>query len=141
MASTRLPTDKSLHPEIRSIVSLATAHTQKVYFSGPLVYTFERRPDGCLYYEDNKGGDWRNVWAQLSGTTLSIWDTGERKMVRQPRVGKHPSSSVNVTEPVSAPFLLHCLRDSTKPSSPGRASSRYWHNKVHKTGSPFLRIL
>lgn len=60
-----------LHPEIRSIVQLTIAHAHKIYFSGPLVRRIERQPDG---HRPSKDDGWTNVWAQLGGTTLSIWD-------------------------------------------------------------------
>ncbi|OCH95342.1 hypothetical protein OBBRIDRAFT_788219 [Obba rivulosa] len=63
-----------LHPEIRSVVQLTMAHAHKVYFSGPLVRKIERQPDG---QRPTKGEDWRDVWAQLGGTTLSVWDMQE----------------------------------------------------------------
>lgn len=82
------------------------AHTQKIYFSGPLVHKLERNPDG----QKPHNAGWHDVWAQLYGTTLSIWDMGEVKIANQQ--GKEvPPSYVNVTEAVSPPFYLHHLRD------------------------------
>ena len=104
--------DASLHPEVRSIVSLTMAHTQKIYFSGPLVHKFDRNPDG---QKPHKEEVWHDVWAQLYGTTLSIWDMGEVKIANQQ--GKEvPPSYVNITEAVRPPFHLSYLRDSTKHS-------------------------
>lgn len=88
--------DPPLHPEIRSIVSLTMAHTQKIYFSGPLMHKLDRSPDG---HRPQKDGAWHDVWAQLYGTTLSIWNMGEVKMAN--KQGREvPPSYVNVTEAV-----------------------------------------
>ena len=115
MASTGSPTDEApLHPEIRSVVSLVVAHTRKIYFSGPLVYKFDRNPDGSKPHKDD---GWREVWAELSGATLSIWDMGEVKIASQQ--GKEvPPSYVNITEAVRPPFHLHLrLNETIIPSS------------------------
>jgi len=104
-----------IHPEIRSSVSLTMAHTQKIYFSGPLVYKHDRNPDGHKPHKDG----WHEVWAQLYGTTLSIWDMEEVKIANHQ--GKEvPPSYVNITEAVRLTFHLFYLRDSTKPPSPVR---------------------
>ena len=96
-----------LHPEIRSAVSLNTAHTQKIYFSGPLVHIFGRDPDG---HKPHKDEGCRDVWAQLYGTTLAIWDTAEVKIAT--RQGKEiPPSYANIVDAVRSPFLLYHLRD------------------------------
>jgi CCR4-NOT transcriptional complex subunit CAF120 len=63
-----------LHPEIRSVVRLTHAHAHKIYMSGPLIRKVERLPDG---HHPIKDEEWRDVWAQLGGTTLSIWDMEE----------------------------------------------------------------
>ena len=101
-----------LHPEIRSIVSLATAHTQKEYFAGPLVQ------------EARSSEAWHDIWAQLCGTTLSIWDRREKE--RTSRQGEEvPPSYVNVTEAVRPAFHLDYLRDDlTKPSPTVRPCHR-----------------
>ena len=124
--------DASLHPEIRSIVSLTVAQTQKIYFSGPLVHKFDRNPDGQKPRED---GGWRDVWAQLYGTTLSIWDMGEVKIANQQ--GKEvPPSYVNITEAVGSPLHLYHLRDSTKPPSPVRSCPRCYNPACDTDVSP-----
>ncbi|KAG1816038.1 uncharacterized protein BJ212DRAFT_1481112 [Suillus subaureus] len=64
-----------LHPNIHSIVQLTVAHACKVYFSGPLVKHVQCQPDG----QHPKDDGWVDVWAQLSSTTLSIWDMKEIK--------------------------------------------------------------
>lgn len=86
-----------LHPEIRSVVQLTLAHAHKVYFSGPLVRRIERQPDG---QKPTKDDGWKEVWAQLGGTTLSVWDMEEiREASKQ---GKQvPPAYINVTDAVS----------------------------------------
>jgi CCR4-NOT transcriptional complex subunit CAF120 len=89
--------DIPLHPEIRSVVQLTHAHAQKVYFSGPLVRRVERQPDGA---KPNKDEGWVDVWAQLGGTTLSVWDM--RAIEEASRQGREvPPTYVNVTDAVS----------------------------------------
>jgi CCR4-NOT transcriptional complex subunit CAF120 len=85
-----------LHPEIRSVVQLTLAHTRKIYFSGPLVRRIERQPDG---QRPSKDEGWTDVWAQLGGTTLSIWDM---KLTEEAsRQGKEvPPSYINITDAV-----------------------------------------
>ena len=87
-----------LHPEIRSVVGLTLAHTHKVYFSGPLVRKIERGGDG---QKPTKDEGWNEVWAQLGGTTLSIWDM---KLIQEANSqGKEvPPAYVNVTDAVSS---------------------------------------
>lgn len=96
----------ALHPEIRSIVNLTSAHGQKIYFSGPMVRRLERQPDGQRPAKDE---GWRHVWAQLGGTTLSLWDMKE--IDEASKQGKQvPPSYVNVTDAVSIVVNLnrHC---------------------------------
>lgn len=85
-----------LHPEIRSIVQLTLTHARKVYFSGPLIKRVQRQPDG----QRPKDDAWIDVWAQLGGTTLSIWDMKEID-----EANKHgrevPPTYVNMTDAVS----------------------------------------
>ena len=86
-----------LHPEIGSVVQLTIAHAHKIYFSGPLVHRFERRPDG---HTPHKEQGWTEVWAQLGGTTLSVWDMKEiQEASKQGR--EVPPSYINVTDAVS----------------------------------------
>lgn len=98
-----------LHPEIRSIVSLTVAHAHKVYFSGPLVRRAERNADG---QKPTKDEGWHDVWAQLGGTTLSIWDM--KQIEEASKVGKEvPPTYVNVTDAVScnccAIYISHSI--------------------------------
>ncbi len=87
-----------LHPEIRSVVQLIAAHGQKIYYSGPLIRRLERLPDG---QRPTKDEGWHDVWAQLGGTTLSLWDMKE--IEEASKQGKQvPPSYVNVTDAVSA---------------------------------------
>lgn len=86
-----------LHPEIRSIVQLNIAHGHKIYFSGPIIRHLERQPDGQRPAKDE---DWREVWGQLGGTTLSLWDMKE--IEEASKQGKQvPPSYINVTDAVS----------------------------------------
>jgi CCR4-NOT transcriptional complex subunit CAF120 len=96
-----LPPPPPLHPEIRSVVQLKVAHSTKVYFSGPLVKRIERQPDG---QKPNKDEGWVDVWAQLNGSTLSIWDM---KLVKEAgRQGKEvPPVYVNTINAVSAHLI------------------------------------
>jgi CCR4-NOT transcriptional complex subunit CAF120 len=88
---------QQLHPEIRSVVSLTHVHAHKVYMSGPLIRRIERLPDG---HQPLKDEDWRDVWAQLGGTTLSIWDMKEIEAAS--KQGKEvPPTYINVTDAVS----------------------------------------
>ena len=127
--------DAPLHPEVRSIVSLTMAHTQKIYFSGPLVHKLDRNPDG---HKPHKDEGWRDVWAQLYGSTLSIWDMGEVKIANQQ--GKEvPPSYVNITEAVRSSFhhvidatqqnlypqFVHVLGAITQPPTPTSPSRKY----------------
>jgi CCR4-NOT transcriptional complex subunit CAF120 len=85
-----------LHPEIRSIVQLTFAHTHKVYFSGPLVRRVERQADGQAPARDE---GWVEVWAQLGGTTLSVWDM--RAVEQASKEGREvPPAYLNVTDAV-----------------------------------------
>ena len=85
-----------LHPEIRSVVQLTFAHSHKIYFSGPLVRRIERQADG---QRPTKDEGWVDVWAQLGGTTLSIWDMKEiQEASKQGR--EVPPTYVNVMDAV-----------------------------------------
>jgi CCR4-NOT transcriptional complex subunit CAF120 len=88
----------SIHPEIRSVVQLTLAHARKVYFSGPLVRRVERQPDGARPHKDD---GWIDVWAQLGGTTLSIWDM--KSIAEASKEGKEvPPTYINIQDAVSA---------------------------------------
>ena len=110
--------DTPLHPEVRSSVSLTTAHMQKIYFSGPLVQILHKNPDGRKPHKDD---GWRNVWAQLYGTTLCIWERGEVEVeIANQLGGEVPPLYVNITEAVRSPFWQSYRRDSTKTLFPVR---------------------
>jgi len=88
------------HPEIRSVVTLTRAHAHKIYMSGPLIRRVERLPDG---HHPIKDEGWRDVWAQLGGTTLSIWDMKE--IGEASKQGKEaPPTYINVTDAVGLYF-------------------------------------
>jgi CCR4-NOT transcriptional complex subunit CAF120 len=104
-----------LHPEIRSIVSLVAAHAEKIYFSGPLVHKLESNPYSRKPHKDE---GWRDIWAQLTGATLSIWDMVEVKKAHQE--GREvPPSYVNITDAVRPPFIhtIHATQRIRHPSS------------------------
>ena len=68
--------------------------------SGPLIRRVERLPDG---HHPIKDEGWRDVWAQLGGTTLSIWDMKE--IDEASKQGKEvPPTYINVTDAVSLYF-------------------------------------
>jgi CCR4-NOT transcriptional complex subunit CAF120 len=97
MTQTTQATQLQLHPEIRSVVNLTHAHAHKVYMSGQMVRRIERLPDG---HQPTKDEGWRDVWAQLGGTTLSIWDMKE--IDEASKQGKEvPPTYINVTDAVS----------------------------------------
>ncbi|KAG1835076.1 hypothetical protein EV424DRAFT_1551768 [Suillus variegatus] len=95
-----------LHPEIRSIVQLTVAHARKVYFSGPLVKRVQRQPDGQRPKDDG----WFDIWAQLSGTTLSIWDMKEIEEASKKGL-EVPPTYVNITD-----AFVHVLGSVTGPA-------------------------
>lgn len=91
-----------LHPEIRSVVQLTIAHAHKIYFSGPLVRRIERQADG---QRPTKDEGWVDVWAQLGGTTLSVWDMKEiQEASKQGR--EVPPTYVNVMDAVRPCYFL-----------------------------------
>lgn len=110
------PAPPPLHPEIRSVVQLTIAHAHKIYFSGPLVRRFERQPDG---HKPTKDEGWTEVWAQLGGTTLSVWDMKEiQEASKQGR--EVPPSYINVTD-----AFIQVLGSVTVPATPTAPSKRY----------------
>jgi len=91
-----------LHPEIRSVVSLQAAQANKVYCAGNLIRRLERLPDGQRPVKDE---GWTEVFAQLGGTTLSVWDMNA--VNEAAKVGAQvPPSYINVTDAVS--FTSNC---------------------------------
>ena len=128
------PTSTPLHPEIRSLVQLTVAHAHKIYFSGPLVRRLERQPDG---QKPSKDDGWIEVWAQLGGTTLSIWDMKE--IQEASKQGKEvPPSYVNVQDAVCIfhpsltfsiltllPQFVQVLGSVTTPATSTLPSRRY----------------
>ncbi|KAH7884450.1 hypothetical protein F5I97DRAFT_1456898 [Phlebopus sp. FC_14] len=105
-----------LHPEIRSVVQLTLAHARKVYFSGPLVKRIERQPDGQRPIKDE---GWIEVWAQLGGTTLSIWDM--REVDEANKQGKEvPPTYVNMTD-----AFVQVLGSITVPATDAQPAKKY----------------
>lgn len=89
-------TPNPVHPEIRSLVQLDAAHRRKIYFAGSLIRKLERQPDGQRPHKDD---GWVEIWAQLCGTNLNIWD--RKEMQEANRQGKEvPPSYVNITDAV-----------------------------------------
>ncbi|KAF7970072.1 hypothetical protein HWV62_25046 [Athelia sp. TMB] len=110
------PQPTTLHPEIRSVVQLTLAHARKVYFSGPLVRRLERAPDGGRPTKDE---GWVNVWAQLGGTTLSIWDMA--KIEEASKEGKEvPPTYINIQD-----AFVQVLGSVTVPETPTTPAKRY----------------
>lgn len=62
-----------------------------------MVRKVERQPDG---HKPAKDDGWRDVWAQLGGTTLSLWDMKEIEEANQ-QGRQAPPSYVNITDAVS----------------------------------------
>ncbi|KAH7913573.1 hypothetical protein BJ138DRAFT_1058757 [Hygrophoropsis aurantiaca] len=105
-----------LHPEIRSVVQLTLAHARKIYFSGPLVRRIERQPDG---QRPTKDEGWTDVWAQLGGTTLSIWDMAEIEEAN--KQGKEvPPHYVNMTD-----AFVQVLGSVTVPATAEKPAQKY----------------
>ena len=99
------PPTQQLHPEIRSVVQLNHAHAHKVYFSGPLTRKLEANPDGS---KPTKDEGFTEIWAQLGGTTLSVWDMKEIEAAN--KQGKEvPPSYLNVTDAVRVGFPFPSL--------------------------------
>jgi CCR4-NOT transcriptional complex subunit CAF120 len=89
-----------------SFRELSEAHTYKIYHSGSLYRRIERLPDGSKPKKDEGS---TKIWAQLNGTTLSMWNMkGCQKASKQ---GKEvPPSHINITEAVSYSFaVLFCF--------------------------------
>ncbi|KAG5651366.1 hypothetical protein H0H81_008935 [Sphagnurus paluster] len=105
-----------LHPEIRSVVQLTAAHAHKIYFSGPLVRRIERQADGQRPVKDE---GWCDVWAQLGGTTLSIWDMAQ--IQEASKQGKEvPPTYVNTTD-----AFVQVLGSVTTPATATGPSKKY----------------
>ncbi|KAI6128981.1 hypothetical protein EDD16DRAFT_29450 [Pisolithus croceorrhizus] len=105
-----------LHPEIRSVVQLTVAHARKVYFSGPLVKRVERLSEG---QRPTKDDGWVDIWAQLGGTTLSIWDM--REVEEANKQGREvPPTYLNVTD-----AFVHVLGAVTGPAVGDQPAKKY----------------
>ncbi|TFK70340.1 hypothetical protein BDN72DRAFT_877898 [Pluteus cervinus] len=105
-----------LHPEIRSVVQLTAAHAHKIYFSGPLIRRIERQTDG---HPPSKDEGWVEVWAQLGGTTLSVWDM--KAIQEASRQGREvPPTYVNVTD-----AFVQVLGSVTIPATETTPAQRY----------------
>jgi hypothetical protein len=86
------PVPDPIHREIRSMMLLANAHAHKVYVSGPLTRVdteydgLERERQPCF-------------WAQLKGTTLSLWNMDDIQAANR-RGGQASPRYLNVTDAV-----------------------------------------
>ena len=99
----RISAGKTLHPEIEQVVALTLAHSSKIYCSGPLIRKIERQSDGQAAKPHESG--WSDVWAQLGGTTMSVWDM--QAINKASQEGKEvPPTYLNVTDSVSHPTLI-----------------------------------
>ncbi|KAJ3782119.1 hypothetical protein GGU10DRAFT_276198 [Lentinula aff. detonsa] len=122
------PAPPPLHPEIRSIVSLTVAHAHKIYFSGPLLRRIEREANGSKPHSHPQthpqpqpvmnSASWEQVWAQLGGTTLSVW--GMKEIEEASREGREvPPSYVNITD-----GFVQVLGSVTIPAQQGQGQSQ-----------------
>jgi CCR4-NOT transcriptional complex subunit CAF120 len=103
----RISAGKTLHPEIEQVVALTLAHSSKIYCSGALARKIERQSDGNPAKAHEAG--WSDVWAQLGGTTMSVWDM--QAINKASQEGKEvPPSYLNVTDSVSQPTPTPNLR-------------------------------
>jgi CCR4-NOT transcriptional complex subunit CAF120 len=84
-----------IHSEIQQVVTLTLAHSSKIYCSGYLVRRLERNPDGTIV----KDAKWVDVWAQLGGTTLSVWESEAIKKASE-EGREEPPTYINVTDSV-----------------------------------------
>lgn len=101
----RISAGKTLHPEIEQVVALSLAHSSKIYCSGPLARKIERQSDGSPAKPHE--ASWSEVWAQLGGTTMSVWDM--QAINKASQEGKEvPPTYLNVTDSVSQ--LIPILR-------------------------------
>lgn len=113
-----------LHPEIKSLVQLSAAHAHKVYFSGPLVKHVERHTDGRSV---GKSEPWSEVWAQLGGTTLSVWDMKAIEEASK-RGQEVPPTYFNITD-----ATVHVLGAVTMPATPNGDPPKRYSNVVTLT--------
>ncbi|TDL23533.1 hypothetical protein BD410DRAFT_721168 [Rickenella mellea] len=99
--------DRRLHPEIRSLVQLDSDLRKKIYFSGPLKRHVARKPDGSP--SENK--EWTDMWGQLGGVVLSLWDSKEIEAASG-RGEEVPPTYINVTD-----AFVHVLGSVTVPAT------------------------
>ncbi|KAF8515417.1 hypothetical protein BU17DRAFT_9547, partial [Hysterangium stoloniferum] len=102
--------------EIKSVIDLVLAHAHKIYFSGPLVRRVERQPDGSKPVRDD---GWVEVWAQLGGTTLSVWDMKAIEEASK-RGDEVPPSYINITD-----CFVQVLGALTSPATATAPSKRH----------------
>ena len=78
--------------------------------SGELVKHVERLTDGKIV---GKEEPWKRVWAQLGGTTLSVWDMQEIEEASR-RGAEVPPTYINITD-----ASIHVLGAVTMPGPTG----------------------
>jgi hypothetical protein len=81
--------------DLLSVTRLWIAHTEKIYFSGPVIWRMERGTNGR---RSSRRDGWVAGWAQLSGARLSLWDN-EEEVVSAPGT-EVPTCYVNITDAV-----------------------------------------
>ncbi|KAF8604527.1 hypothetical protein BDV93DRAFT_605840 [Ceratobasidium sp. AG-I] len=102
------PTGVPLHPNLRLVLRLNGAHQQKVYYSGRLSKRVERGTDGLRPTKDE---GWIDVWCQLGGATLSIWNMKEIEEAAA-KGEEAPPQYVNITD-----AFVHVLGAVTFPAT------------------------
>ncbi|KAH7341572.1 hypothetical protein B0J17DRAFT_765613 [Rhizoctonia solani] len=110
------PTGIPLHPELRSVLRLNSVHQQKIYYSGRLSKRVERGTDGSRPAKDD---GWIDIWCQLGGVTLSIWNMRaiEEANARGEQV---PPQYINVTD-----AFVQVLGSVTFPATATSPPKRY----------------
>lgn len=127
----RLPSSHTPSPidrGLQSIMDLHQAHSRKPYMSGPLLRRMEREPSGRRM---PRGDGWTEVWAQLIGTELCIWDTKATKAAAR-RGAQVPPTYVNIIDAVgvqslNVSFILIGIR-LLMPLVPSRSLQRPQRN-------------
>lgn len=126
---------RQLHPEIRSVVQLSNAHARKIYMSGELVKHVERLTDGKIV---GKEEPWRRVWAQLGGTTLSVWDMQEIEEASR-RGAEVPPTYINITDASIHVLVSYLIQKKGKDSQVDHCQAPWTPNGA-AFGRTFLRL-
>jgi len=126
-----MATNPTIQREIKSVVDLALAHAHKVYFSGPLIRRIERVADGNKPARDD---GWVDVWAQLGGTTLSVWDMKAIEEANK-RGEEVPPSYINITDCVRLISRLDVAELGSDISVPVCSSPRCINKPCNSDGT------